>query len=235
MDQSDWQESQALAVLQSPLSLFSELPETSLLALIRTGQIRELRKGYRVACTNTVVNKLHILLQGMFRVHNYSAAGNEHLISFLEPGNAFGFISCIDRQANPHEVVADSNCISLVIDATDLKKLIHQDSHICDAVLNFLCLRLRMTFLEMDAYAIGSPQQRLAKRLVYLAQSIGVPQPSQGIAISLTQDALGAMIGLSRQGTNKLLNRFADEGLIERDYGKIVILDVERLNEIDSE
>ena len=227
--QTNWTNETVFAVLANPVSMFSQLSKETMVDLLSISKITPLKAGHTVATTNAVVDTFIIILDGMLRVHNYSAQGNEHIVSFLEPGNAFGFISCVDRQPNPHNVLVDTDSTVMAIPAHDLRKLVTSNAEFCTLVLNFFCTRLRLAFVEMDEYAIGTPRIRLTKRLIYLAQTMGLDEVAGGVSLKLTQDSLGAMIGLSRQGTNKLLNQFAEQGLISRDYGKIIIHDVAML------
>jgi CRP-like cAMP-binding protein len=72
---------------------------------------------------------------------------------------------------------------------------------------------------------------RLAKRLLYLADSNGEPAPGGGVRINmhLTQEELGKMLGKTRESIGKELKRWQRNGLISVRYGSIVIRDRERL------
>jgi CRP-like cAMP-binding protein len=60
------------------------------------------------------------------------------------------------------------------------------------------------------------------RRLAYLAD-IYAGHSTQ--SIPLTQDDIASMAGTTRQTVNRILNLASDEGLVELNRGRIVILD----------
>jgi CRP-like cAMP-binding protein len=78
-----------------------------------------------------------------------------------------------------------------------------------------------------------SVSARLAKRLVSFAEAYGHPQ-EKGIQITihLPQDDLAMLISTTRQTINKRLADWQRLGWIEVRYGKIIILNMEALQQL---
>jgi CRP/FNR family cyclic AMP-dependent transcriptional regulator len=51
----------------------------------------------------------------------------------------------------------------------------------------------------------------------------------------VSQEQLAAMLSLSRQTTNQILQDFQQQGILRTSYGGIEILDLERLRAVASE
>ena len=65
---------------------------------------------------------------------------------------------------------------------------------------------------------------RLARQLVALARIY--PADAKGrTVIPLTQDDIASMAGTTRQTVNRILNQAREEGLVDLNRGRIVILD----------
>jgi CRP/FNR family transcriptional regulator, cyclic AMP receptor protein len=73
---------------------------------------------------------------------------------------------------------------------------------------------------------------RISARLVELATRFGEPTEG-GVAITLplTQEELGSWCGCSREAVAKGLQTLRGLGLIETSRRRIVVTDIERLNE----
>jgi CRP-like cAMP-binding protein len=73
--------------------------------------------------------------------------------------------------------------------------------------------------------------QRLARRLLLLAEIYGEDAQGGGrrIKLHLPQEALGQMLGTSRQSVSRLLKTYEAQGLIAIEYGHVTICDGERL------
>lgn len=68
---------------------------------------------------------------------------------------------------------------------------------------------------------------RLARNLAWLFNPI--LYPNQDRTLTISQEELGLLAGISRQMANQSLAKLAAQGLVEIGYGSVTILDLERL------
>ncbi|MFC2967958.1 Crp/Fnr family transcriptional regulator [Acidimangrovimonas pyrenivorans] len=216
-------------ILRRSTALAALSPET-IAAIVAAGRVVTLPGGSQIATREKRRNEVAIILSGTLRTYSISPDGREYRISIQEAGDVHGVLSCLDGAESPHDAVADTELCVLQIRETDLRRLMERHADLREALLQILCTRLRQSFAMLDNFAIGSPRLRLANRLVELASTHGRKVPA-GILLDLplTQDSLGAMIGLSRQRTNLHLKAFEREGLLVTDGGRIVIRKLELL------
>ncbi|MDE2115166.1 MAG: Crp/Fnr family transcriptional regulator, partial [Hyphomicrobiales bacterium] len=176
------------------------------------------------------IKNLHIVLSGTIRAEKISPDGRIHVFAMLEPGNISGLFGVIDGQPNPHNHVAQGLTVTLRIPAKAANELIDTDKEFRDSILALFCERLRYSFSALHEYAIGPPIARLASRLLWLAQSHGrLTKEGTLIDLRLTQDSLGAMIGLSRQSTNGMLKDLVGDGVLSMADRKITVVNREAL------
>jgi len=71
--------------------------------------------------------------------------------------------------------------------------------------------------------------QRVATTLCLLADQEPRRLLELGIQIQLTHEQMAALAGTSRETTTKILNEYADQGLVHLGCGKITINDLPRL------
>ena len=94
--------------------------------------------------------------------------------------------------------------------------------------LQFLSHRLGVVSQAVEQFALWSPGQQLAWRLLSFLRA---PDPASvnGMRLNVSQDSLAGMIGRTRQTTNKLLKSLESRGIIALDYGQVTILDIDAL------
>ncbi|MCP3465640.1 Crp/Fnr family transcriptional regulator [Bradyrhizobium sp. CCGUVB23] len=113
---------------------------------------------------------------------------------------------------------------SLILLASDraLTQIAMKRPQIWQAVAALLYLQVR-DLLQLAAEVIAlPPRQRLAARITRLAQA---EEQAGKYVLSLSQEALAEMVGLTRKTVNGYLAEFEREGLIRRTYGSAVLLD----------
>ena len=74
-----------------------------------------------------------------------------------------------------------------------------------------------------------SVPQRVATTLCLLADQEPRRRLARGIQIQLTHEQVSALAGISRETTTKILNEYADHGLVHLGRGRITINDLPRL------
>ena len=72
--------------------------------------------------------------------------------------------------------------------------------------------KLRMAFVIIEDYTLLNAPQRLARRLIGMAESYGQRMDEGGTrrVLAITQEELALMIGASRQTTNQILKEMAE-------------------------
>jgi CRP/FNR family transcriptional regulator len=96
--------------------------------------------------------------------------------------------------------------------------------------MKVLSSRVRSSTQQMDSLASLSIGQRLARKLLQLAQDYGqVEANGVRITLRLSQSDLASLIGATRESINKALRDFRQKGCLHIEQGDITILDAEAL------
>jgi CRP-like cAMP-binding protein len=114
----------------------------------------------------------------------------------------------------------------------ELRRLIERYPIIGVNIITFLSSRLREAERELEAMAYQRVGQRLARKLIDLAQRFGV-ETVRGTLIQarLTQQELAEMIGTTRETLAHTLADFRRRDLLDTAHHQVVIRDAERLAE----
>jgi CRP/FNR family transcriptional regulator len=190
---------------------------------------RRFDDGTPIVRQGDVSGCIYLVTRGLVRLSSVLPTGHQVVIALIETGELFGE-SALLGDASPFEARALGTATVLPIDARALDAVIARQPETAAEVLRMLASRLRRTSGALeDALALDVPS-RVSRRLHELASRHGVPGPSGvHIAIAVTQEDLGRMVGASRESVNRSFRRLASRGLIHRRGRSVVVPDLEAL------
>jgi len=162
-----------------------------------------------------------------------SDEGKESTFNILGPGEIFGEIALIDGDARTADAVAIEDSRVLVIDRRDFRAWLERDPELCVHLMVLLCRRIRHIGGLLEDAAFLQVGERLAKKLLRLADEFG--RPTEGgvrIGVKLSQTELGNLVGATRRSVNAELGDWREAGLVAVENGYIVLRDRDGLERI---
>lgn len=200
-------------------------------ALLSAGNIVNFSRGNLITSREDEAPSFMIILSGRVRVYSNTIEGRAFLVTFLDPGEIYGARPCLDRSGRSYDSVAETNVSILLIKAGRFNELLRSNSELMDLTVQLLCHRLDLLSQVAEQFAIWTPSQQLAWRILYLLNTRSWLRPeSREIRLNISQDDLASMIGKTRQTTNKLLKDLQNEGFISVDYGTLLVHDMRGLS-----
>jgi CRP-like cAMP-binding protein len=162
-----------------------------------------------------------------------SREGRELFLDFYRPGRWFGESATLGRFPRRYDVDAVDDVTLLHVPTTAIEELLADHNELARALLTLEAQRIDMLFSVLDQFFTQSIDQRLAQRLLLMSAYYGT-NTDRGVVIdlNLTQDVLAKLIGATRQRVNQIVRRWESEGIIEQRYGRIVLLDMARLEDL---
>lgn len=165
--------------------------------------------------------------EGLVKMSTTSKEGKSATLAGLRAGAWFGEGTVIKAEPRRYDLVALRDTrLALMRRSTFLwlfehsaafnRFLVHQFN---ERLAQFIALAETERTLDSTA--------RLARNLSWLFNPI--LYPDQDRTLSISQEELGFLAGISRQMANQGLAKLADLGLVEIGHGSITILDLERL------
>jgi CRP-like cAMP-binding protein len=120
-------------------------------------------------------------------------------------------------------------CVLLEISEAALERVAESQADIWRAIADFTYANMR-SVLRMAADAISlPPRQHIVARLLAAA---AVGDSAEIPVVRISQDLLGEMIGVTRKTVNHHLSKLERDGLLKLGYGRIELLDLERLRAV---
>ena len=212
---------------------FSKLAASDLDILLSRARAKRYRTGEIIFHKGMPGDSMMAVLAGQVRISAPGADGREIVLNTIEPGEVFGEIAIIDGGPRTAEAAAAKDCELLFLDRRDFLPFLESRPSLALALLLVVCRRLRQTTEQVEDVMFLALPERLARKLVELAESHGRPTP-EGVRIEhrLSQRELGNLLGLSRESINKQLSAWHRQGILNTDGGVITLVDIDALRQI---
>ncbi len=193
---------------------------------------RRYRRGDIIFQKEDPARSMFIIEKGSVRIYVPSAQGVDLTLAVMGQGDFFGDLSLLDGGARSAGAAALAETIALVLERSDFLALLLSRPQAATAVLARVAQRLRDTNETAADLAFLDVGGRLAKKLLDLGEVSGVQRPD-GILIdlTLTQEDLANMIGVTRESVNRNLSLFRRLKLVKSEGRRLVLRDVEGLRQ----
>lgn len=219
--------------LLANVALFSHLDEAELDELLATTSTRRLREGEVLFRKGDPGRQLYGVVEGRLKVYSSGVDGREVVFGLSDPGDVTGEIALLDAEPRSATVVALQATELLTLDRRDFLPFLERHPKVAIRLAELLAERLRRLSELTEDSVLLALRARLAKKLLALARSYGrETEDGTLIDMKLSQQALGDMVGTSRESINKQLRSWTQDGLVSSDRGWITVRDLDRLESL---
>jgi len=191
--------------------------------LSAVGRRQKFAAGAAVQHQGDAGNGFWLIETGRVMACRFSREGERTVYAVLGPGDLFGELACFADVPRQVDAVAESDAVLVWIDSVQIDRLLQGEPLIARWLLNSLANQLRIALDRIESNRGETAQSRMARILVDLAVR-------EGPEIVTTQQQLADFVGVSRVTAGQILAGFAAEGLIQRGYGRIVVIDADALD-----
>lgn len=213
--------------------LFEDLDPVLLEQLSQRATVKRLADGELLFEKGDPADGLYAVEAGKIRISSLSGSGKEIVLNVLAPGAVFGEIALLDGEPRTASARAVGPTRILFISREDFFDIFDREAKLRRHITALLCRRLRWVSALLEDANFLDLTARLVKRLLWLAERHGGPDPDGiRIALPLSQQELGYMLGVTREAVNKKLRELEKSGLITRRDGRLVIRDEDGLKKI---
>ena len=225
--------SEKLGLLRE-LELFTGLSDADIEAIGHATTMTHCHPGQVILSPDDPPDRIHILKKGQVRVYRVTPDGKQLTLDLYDKGTILGDMRLLGQDRTP-EAYAETIDAAVICTITpdELRRLVERYPIIGVNIITFLSRRLQEAERELEAMAYQRVGQRLARKLIDLAQRFGV-ETVRGTLIKarLTQQELAEMIGTTRETLAHTLADFRRRGLLDTAHHEVLIRDAERLCEV---
>jgi CRP/FNR family transcriptional regulator, cyclic AMP receptor protein len=182
-------------------------------------RFREVRfaKGAMVFARGDPGTHLYIVSEGQVRLAIATSEGRELSFQIVGPGDLFGELALLDGQSRSAEATALAPTTAFSLERSDFHRLRATNPAISEAVIIFLCRRLRDVSDKLETIALYPLEIRLARFLLTALR--GRPEtPGRRLPLELrySQSELALLLGASRPKINAALGALEAAGGVGR-------------------
>jgi len=167
----------------------------------------------------------YAVLSGLVKLQSSSSQGRRSAYLGIPDGEWFGEGAAMKREARRYDVIALRETELLCLPCAEFQRLRGTSLTFNQALADQLNMRLGQAMAIIETMRLRTPEQRVA---MYLGRLLW-HGPRQ---LSLSQEELGILAGLSRQTVNLVLKALAQRGLVSLEFGRVSILDDQGLADL---
>ncbi|SIQ00356.1 Crp/Fnr family transcriptional regulator [Pseudacidovorax sp. RU35E] len=204
--------------------------------ILRCAFVKRYKDGDLIAARGDPPDQWIACARGAVRVSSTAVSGKQVTLTYVEPGIWFGDVAMFDGDRRTHDAYAHGDTTILCVARADFHKILAAHVELYEALMRLQARRIRTLFGLVEDLNTLPLRARLAKQLVHLVRSYGVPNLADGsqtrIGLQLAQEELAQLLGASRQRVNQELKTMEREGAIRIEPAGLVVLDREALARI---
>ena len=215
---------------------FSTLSPSLRHDILRCAYVKRYKDGELISARGDPPEEWIACARGAVRVSSTSISGKKITLTYVEPGIWFGDVSIFDGDRRTHDAYAHGETTILCVAKADFRKILAAHVELYEAMLRLHARRIRQLYGLVEDLNTLPLRARLAKQLLHLVRSYGVPSLSNArevrISLQLAQEELAQLLGASRQRVNQELKSMEREVAIRIEPGGLIVRNREALMRI---
>lgn len=221
--------------LQS-VGIFQDLSPQEVEEIGHRAPMKQVPPGTRFYSPDQPLEVLFILKTGRIRLYQVTPDGRELTIGILEAGTIFGEMSLIGQALNQNFAEALTPCLLCLMSREDVKQILLSDPRIAIRIAETIGKRLLDTETRLLELAYKHAPARVAAQLLRMSDNRpGWFGRKTQFEVRCTHEELAALVGIHRETATKILNEFRQEQWVALKRGKVVLLDLSKLQQASSD
>lgn len=213
----------------SEVEIFADLSDEEVEAIAGHAPMQEFASGELLYSPPQPMEKLFILKGGRVRIFRVSSDGRALTTAIIHPGTIFGEMLLLGQRMHDNFAEALDRVSVCVMSRADVERFLLSDARIAARISATLGHRVSALERRLSDTVFKSAPQRVATTLCLLADQESRAPLGRGIQIRLTHEQIAGLTGVSRETATKILNEFAEFGLLKLGRAKILITDLPQL------
>ena len=169
-------------------------------------------------------NTLYYIRSGSVSVIHEDQDGHEMVLAYLHAGDFFGEIGMFDeRHERSARVRTRGPCEVIQISYQRIQELCASEPDVVFAMLTALSLRVRDTSRKVGDLVFKDVAGRIARALLDLCEEPEAKRRAEGIAIDITRQELGRIVGCSREMASRVLKSMEERGNVTIEGRTVVV------------
>jgi CRP-like cAMP-binding protein len=210
----------------SDVPLFSGLGRDEIKSLADIFTERTFSAGQTIFFDGDLPEWFYVVAEGMVEILKQYVSGKDFVITFLTTSEMLGEVAIVDGAPYPASAKARVDTRLLAIRQKDLTAFLTRYPQLLLRINSILGARLRDVQMRLSDLASEKAKPRLIRILLML-------QAKFGSTIPFTRQEVADMTGITTETTARMISQLKSIGIIGSTRGRIVIIDVDKLKQLD--
>lgn len=193
------------------------------------GHAQVFSQGSQIFARDDEPHFLPIVVSGAVKMVRFPEPGKEVIIGIFRAGEMFAVPPVFDGEPYPATAIAMEDSTVLKVGRNDFLQLLRESPEFAFEVIAWTCDMLREKTSMIRTLATASPEIRVARVLIKLAENGGSVMP---LRIPVRRQDIAEMASLTTETTIRVVRRLADEGVLRIAHGKIYIDELSELQRL---
>ncbi|NLA54195.1 MAG: Crp/Fnr family transcriptional regulator [Clostridiales bacterium] len=190
------------------VDIFSMLPESKLQEVAALVRHREYEQKDTLFSLGDAIAGIYIIRHGAVKLQREDADGHERIVNILRVGDFYGGDSLFyDSHSQETAVALEPTGICFIGEA-DLRSLLTRDPEIALKIIQYYSARHVRDMNMLEILSTGDIMRRVSRFLVWQSQNVSQSR------VSLSQEEMAAMLGITAETLNRKLAILKKEGII---------------------
>lgn len=215
------------------LPVFSNLDADAIRGLAALAYSRHCNSKDVIVEQDSPCEAVYVIIRGRASISVAAQDGREVVLRDVGPADFIGEVSLFDGGLRSATVTALTPTDLVAINRAPFLAFLERQPKVAISLLAILASRLRRLTGQVDDLTGLPVRARLAKCLVGLSglhgQDLG--RSRIRLALKLPQEALARRLAVTRESVNKHLRHFEREGLLTKENGYLVVVDLPKLHQ----
>ena len=194
------------------------------------------RAGETIIDRESDSRDVYFVVEGRARVVNFSLSGREISFDEIEPGGVFGELAALDGQPRSATVVALGDTLAASVSPDTFVNMLRDHPDMAIGLMQELAKIVRAsTGRIMDLSTLGA-HNRVHSEILREARVNADDEANEArISPIPVHSDIAARVSTTRETVARVLSDLAKQGLVKREKDALVVLDLERLEDLVDE
>jgi CRP/FNR family cyclic AMP-dependent transcriptional regulator len=225
-------EQQQIAIHLRKIPLLAELNDEEIIRVKAELRIRPYAKREVVLHKGGSGDGLLFLLSGQLQVIDVTEDGRAIGLRMLSPGDFFGEIALINNSTRSASVVAMSEVLVAFLPAPTAMHLFSHSPSVANQMLRHLAQKIQRDSEFRALLSINNTAKRIYTYLVLQQKQAAVPGAPAVVENLPTHQDIANMINTSRETVTRALLTLVQQGIVQKDSHRLIILNPEALQKL---
>ena len=177
-------------------------------------------------------NAVYFITKGKVKTYKTNEEGREYITGLYKEGDFIGYVDLLAESAYTESATVMEDAEICIIPKQDFFSLIYNNRDVANKFIKILSDNLAEKEERLLKLAYNSVRKRVSEALLMVNRQYQTEAGKPGNHLNISRDDLASIVGASTETVIRTLTDFKDEKLIEIAGGKIMILDIKKLEKL---